>query len=85
MPLVIVVHYQRPRGRWFGVWIPVLPVLLILSPLLLLGILVGVGAALYLNVRPGAALAGIGLVLWALRGTQIAINNGDRQFLLSFR
>ncbi len=85
MPYVIIVHYQRPTGRRLRLWIPVLPIFLILSPLILLGIAVGVGAGLYLNVRPWDALQGIGRVVWALRGTRVAIDDGDRYFMLSFR
>lgn len=85
MPYVMIVHYQRPHGHRLRLWIPVLPVLLIFSPLLLLGIAVGVGADLYLNGRPWVALQGIGRVVGALRGTRVAIDDADRHFMLSLR
>ncbi len=85
MPQVIMMRYRRPQGHRFRLWIPVLPVLLILSPLLLLGIAVGLAACLYMNMRPWAALGGIGRVVWALKGTQVLIDNGDMDFMISFR
>ncbi len=64
---------------------PVLPVLLVLSPLLLLAVLGGLVACLVFRVSPVGALRGTGQLLWALPGTRIEIEQGRTAVLVSVR
>jgi hypothetical protein len=85
IPNLVTVRHRRPDGRWLRLYIPVLPVLLVLSPLLLLAVLVGLVACLATRVSPMGALRGMGQLLWALPGTQIEIEQGRTAVLVSVR
>ena len=85
MPQLVTVRHRRPDGRWLRLYVPVLPVLLVLSPLLLLAVLVGLVACLVFRVSPVGALRGTGRLLWALPGTRIEIEQGRTAVLVSVR
>ncbi|MFU8875755.1 hypothetical protein [Micromonospora sp. SL4-19] len=85
IPHLVTVRHRRPNGRWLRLYIPVLPVLLVLSPLLLLAVLVGLVACLATRVSPVGALRGIGRLLWALPGTRIEVEQGRTAVLVSVR
>jgi hypothetical protein len=53
MPQVIRVRVHSGHGRRIRLWIPVVPVLIVLSPLLLLVALVVAVASLAYRVNPG--------------------------------
>ncbi|MEV6815476.1 hypothetical protein [Micromonospora sp. NPDC051296] len=82
----LVTYRQRRRnGRWLRLHVPVLPVLLVLSPLLLLAVLVGLVACLVFRVSPVGALRGVGRLLWALPGTRFEVEQGRTAVLVSVR
>lgn len=85
VPQLVTVHYRRSGGRGRRLFVPVLPVVLVLSPLLLLAVLGGLIACLIFKVRPVGALFGVGRVLWALPGTFFEIEEGGTAFLVSVR
>jgi hypothetical protein len=85
MPQLVTVRYRRHDGRRLRLYVPVLPVLLVLSPLLLLAVLAGFVACLLFEVSPAAALHGIGRVLLALPGTQIELADGQTAVLVTVR
>jgi hypothetical protein len=85
IPHLVTVRHRRPNGRWLRLYVPVLPVLLVLSPLLLLAVLVGLVACLATRVSPVGALRGTGQLLWALPGTRIEIEQGRTAVLVSVR
>lgn len=85
IPHLVTVSRRRPDGRWRRLYVPVLPVLLVLSPLLLLAVLVGLVACLATRVSPVGALRGTGQLLWALPGTQIEVEQGRTAVLVSVR
>jgi hypothetical protein len=85
IPQLVTVRYRRPDGRWRRLYVPVLPVLLLLSPLLLLAVLAGLVACLATRVSPVGALRGIGQLLWALPGTRIEIEEDRTAVLVSVR
>lgn len=85
IPHLVTVGHRRPDGRWLRLHIPVLPVLLVASPLLLLAVLGGLAACLATRVSPVGALRGTGQVLWALRGTRIELEQGRTALLVSVR
>ncbi|MEU1687044.1 hypothetical protein [Micromonospora sp. NPDC005707] len=85
IPQLVTVHHRRPDGRWRRLYVPVLPVLLVLSPLLLLAVLGGLVACLATRVSPVGALRGTGQLLWALPGTRIEVEQGRTAVLVSVR
>lgn len=82
IPNLVTVRRRRADGRWRRLYVPVLPVLLVLSPLLLLG---GLVACLATRVNPVGALRGTGQLLWSLPGTRIEIEHGRTAVLVSVR
>ncbi|MEV6791109.1 hypothetical protein AB0M87_03725 [Streptomyces sp. NPDC051320] len=85
MPHLVTVRHRRSDGRWRRLYVPVLPVLLVLSPLLLLIVPAGLVACLVLRVSPVGALRGVGQLLWALPGTRFEIEQGRTAVLVSIR
>ncbi len=85
VPLLVTVRHRRRDGRRRRLYIPVVPVLLVLSPLLLLAMAAGLVACLATRVSPVGALRGIGQLLWALPGTRIEIEQGRTAVLVSVR
>jgi hypothetical protein len=85
IPNLVTVRHRRPDGRWLRLYVPVLPLLLVLSPLLLLAVLGGLVACLATRVSPIGALRGTGQLLCALPGTRIEIDDGRTAVLVSVR
>jgi hypothetical protein len=85
MPQLVTVRVRRPQGRRIRLWIPLLPVVLVLSPVLILAALVAVIACVAYRLSPVRALGG-GWRLWcALPGTQIDIEHGGVAVLVNIR
>lgn len=85
IPYLVTVRYRRSDGRWRRLYVPVLPVLLLLSPLLLLAVLAGLVACLYYRISPVGALRGAGQLLRALPGARFEIDDGQMAVLVSVR
>ncbi|MFC3499467.1 hypothetical protein ACFOOK_00430 [Micromonospora krabiensis] len=85
MPQLVTVRRRRSDGRSMRLHVPVLPVLLVLSPLLLIAVLGGLVACLATHVSPMGALRGVGRLLWALPGTRVEIEQGRAAVLVSVR
>jgi hypothetical protein len=85
IPQLVTVRYRRCDGRRRRLYIPVLPVLLVLSPLLPLAVVGGVVACLVTGVSPVDALRGACRLLWALPGTRFEMKEGRTAFLVSIR
>jgi hypothetical protein len=85
IPYLVTYRQRRPDGRWLRLYVPVVPVLLLLSPLLLLAVLAGLVACLLFRVSPVGALRGIGQLLWALPGTRFEIEDGQMAVRVSVR
>jgi hypothetical protein len=85
IPHLVTVRHRRPDGRWLRLYVPVVPVLLVLSPLLLLAMLAGLVACLVFRVSLVGALRGTGRLLWALPGTRFEIDDGRIAVLVSVR
>ena len=85
IPQLVTARHRRPDGRWLRLYVPVLPVLLVLSPLLLLAVLGGLIACRVTRVSPVGALRGTGQLLRALPGTRIEVEDGQTAFLISVR
>ncbi|MGC9442425.1 hypothetical protein [Streptomyces sp. WG5] len=82
IPQLVTVCWRRPGSRR-RLYVPVLPVLVVLSPLLLLAVAAGLVACLVTRVSPVGALRGAGQLLWALPGTRIEIEQGRTAVLVS--
>ncbi|WP_329100969.1 hypothetical protein OG792_19780 [Micromonospora sp. NBC_01699] len=85
IPQLVTYRHRRSDGRWLRLYVPVLPVALLLSPLLLLAVLVGLVACVVFRVSPVGALRGTGQLLWALPGTRFEIGDGRTAVLVSVR
>ena len=85
IPQLVTVRHRRPDGHWLRLYVPVLPVLLVLSPLLLLAVLAGLAACLAFRISPVGALRGTGQLLRALPGTRFEIEEGRTALLVSVR
>lgn len=85
IPQLVTVRYGRTSGRRRRLYVPVVPVLLVLSPLLLIAALAGLVACLATRVNPVGALRGTGQLLWALPGTRFEIEQGRTAVLVSIR
>jgi hypothetical protein len=85
MPQLISVRIRRPQGRMIRIWIPVVPVLILLSPLLILGALVVGVACLAYRVNPFRALGTGWRVLWAMSGTRVDVEQGNTAVLVNIR
>nr|WSY50550.1 hypothetical protein OG999_10735 [Streptomyces sp. NBC_00886] len=85
IPQLVTVRYRRSDGRRRRLYVPVLPVLLVLSPLLLLAVVGGVVACLATGVSSVGVLCGVGRLLWALPGARFEIEEGRTAFLISIR
>ncbi|MEV7682672.1 hypothetical protein AB0O64_29600 [Streptomyces sp. NPDC088341] len=85
IPQLVTVRHRRADGRRRRLYVPVLPVVLVLSPLLLLAVLGGVVACLATRVSPMGALRGAGQVLWALPGARFEFEQGRTAVLVSVR
>ena len=85
IPNLVTVRYRGHGGRRLRLYVPVLPVLLVLSPLLLLAVLAGLVACLATRVSPVGALRGTGQLLRALPGTRVEVEQGRTAVLVSVR
>jgi hypothetical protein len=85
MPQLITVRIRRPQGRVIRLWIPIIPVLVLLSPLLILGALVAGVACLAYRVNPWRALSTGWRVLWAMPGTRVDVEQGNTAVLVNIR
>ena len=85
IPQLVTVRYRHAGGRGLRLYVPVLPVVLVLSPLLLLAVLAGLVACRVTGVSLVGALRGIGQLLWALPGTRIDLDDGQTALLISVR
>jgi hypothetical protein len=85
IPQLVTVGWRRADGRPQRLFVPVLPVLLVLSPVLVLAGLAGLVACVVFRVSSVGALWGVARVLWALPGTRIEIEDGRTDLLISVR
>ena len=85
IPNLVTVRHRRTDGRWLRLYIPVLPVLLVLSPVVLLAMLAGLVACLATRVSPVGALRSTRQLLRALPGTRIELEQGRTAVLVSVR
>ncbi|WP_433063352.1 hypothetical protein [Dactylosporangium sp. CS-033363] len=85
IPQLVTLRYRRSDRRWRRFFIPVLPLALLLSPLLILAVAGGVIACLIFKIDAPAALRGAGRVLWALPGSRFDLDDGRIGFEVHVR
>jgi hypothetical protein len=85
MPQLVTISIRDPRQRPIRLWIPLIPVLLVFSPLLVLALVVGTVACLIYGVNPGLALIRGCSLLCASRGTLIDVEHGRRTVYVAIR
>lgn len=82
IPLLATVRLVAEKGRRIRLWIPFLPLLVLLSPLLVPAAVI---ACLCYRIPVGRALVTGVQVLAALNGTRVAVDEGGTVFSISFR
>ena len=85
MPYLLRLQVRQPDHRTIRLWIPVLPVLIVGSPLLLLAALAAIIAGMVFRINPIRALVGVGRLLCALKGTQVEVDQPDVLVLIDIR
>ena len=85
MPQLLTVRMRRPEGRRIRIWVPLLPVVLVLSPLLILAALGAAVACLLYGVSVARAFGAGWRLCCALPGTRLDIDDGHTAVFVSFR
>jgi hypothetical protein len=83
IPQLVTVKVHNGRGRRIRLFIPLIPVLLVLSPLLILLMLAVAVACLAYRINVVRALRVGWQVLWSLRGTRIEVKQGGTAVLVN--
>jgi hypothetical protein len=76
MPQLVTVRVHTGQQRRIRLWIPVLPVLLVLSPLLIVAMLVLAVSCLFYRVNPVRALGASWGLLSGLSGFRVDLQQG---------
>ena len=85
MPQLLTVRVKRPDREPIRIWVPVLPVVLVFSPVLVLAVLVAVVACLVYRISSVRALGTGWRIVSALPGTRFDIEQGRTAVLVTIR
>ena len=85
MPQLLSVKMKRPTGRPIRIWVPVLPVLLVLSPVLLLAAVAATVACVVYQISVLRALGTGWRIMSALPGTRLDLERGHTAVLVNIR
>jgi predicted membrane metal-binding protein len=85
IPQLVTVRVKRPVGRTIRIWVPVLPIVLVLSPILILAAMVAAVACLVYRVRVTRAFGTGWRLFSALPGTRVDVHQGRTAVLVSIR
>jgi len=85
MPWLLSVRVSRPDGRPIRIWVPVLPVVLVFSPVVVLAVLAATVACLVYRVNVVRALATSWRIVSALPGTRVDVEQGRTAVLVTIR
>jgi hypothetical protein len=85
MPQLLTVRVKHPDGRPIRIWVPVLPVLLVLAPVLVLAVVVAAVACLVYRISLLRALGTGWRIISALPGTRLDIEQGRTAVLVNIR
>lgn len=84
-PQLLTMRVARPAGRPIRIWVPVLPVMLVLSPFLILAALAAAVACLMYRVSVLRAFGAGWRLFCALPGARFDIREGRTAVLVSIR
>lgn len=76
MPQLLTMRVARPAGRPIQIWVPVLPLMLVLSPFLILAVLAAAVACLVYRVSVMQAFGAGWRLFCALPGTRFDVREG---------
>jgi hypothetical protein len=85
IPQLLTVRVTRPDGRPIRIWVPVLPVLLVFSPVMVLAALVAAVACLVYRVSVVRAFGTGWRIVSALPGTRVDVEQGRTAVLVAIR
>lgn len=85
MPQLLSVRVSRPGHRRIWIPLPVLPAMLLLSPILFLALLAGAFACLMFHVNAARALGTAWHIVCALPGTRFEIEQDRTAVLVAVR
>jgi hypothetical protein len=85
MPQLLTVRVKRAEGRIIRIWVPLLPVALMLSPFLILAALGAAVACRVYRVRVTQAFGAGWRLFCALPGTRFDVQEGRTAVLVSIR
>lgn len=85
MPHLVTLRVKRPGHRTIRLWIPVLLVVIVLSPILLLALIGGVIACLIFDMKVVPTYAGLWRVVAALPGSHFDYEQGRFGLLMTIR
>ena len=85
MPQLLTVRVNRPDGRPIRIWVPVLPVMLVFSPVVVLAVLVAGVACVVYGVSVVRALGTGWRIVSALPGTRVDVEQGRTAVLVTIR
>jgi hypothetical protein len=85
MPQLLTVRVKRPDGHPIRIWMPVLPVVLVFSPVVVLAVLAAAVACLVYRVSVVRALGAGWRVVSALPGTRVDVEQGRTAVLVTIR
>lgn len=85
IPQLLTARIKRPDRRPIRIWVPVLPVVLVFSPVLVPAVLVAAVACLVYRVNVVRALGAGWRIVSALSGTRVDIEQGRTAVLVTIR
>ena len=85
MPQLVTVKVDRPDRRPIRVWVPVLPVALVLFPVVVLVVLAAIVACVVFRIGVVRALGAAWRVITALPGARFDIEQGRTAVLVAIR
>ncbi|RAO55091.1 hypothetical protein LUPAC06_04393 [Micromonospora saelicesensis] len=85
MPQLVTVKVNRPDRRPVRVWVPVLPVALVLFPVAVLVVLAAIVACVVFRIGVVRALGAAWRVISALPGARFDIEQGSTAVLVAIR
>ncbi|GAA1702929.1 hypothetical protein [Fodinicola feengrottensis] len=85
MPQLVTVRVTNPDGRPIRFWVPIIPVVLVFSPILVLAVLVAAVACLAYRISVLRALVSGWRFISALPGTRVDLKEGHTAFLVIIR
>lgn len=85
MPQLVTVRVTRPDRRSIRIWVPIVPVLLLFSPIVVLAMLGAAVACLIHHIDVVRALGAGWRFFAALRGARLDVEDDDMGFLIIIR